>query len=314
MGESSRSTSPASGRKETASTARRSPSTASPLRPAALGWAQQLAGYPPLLSHNELEHALDREQSKLYDALAGILGLGELADGAAGAAEGAAQLASTMPRTRAKRCRRCGRSSTAPPTNEPRWCAPRSQRRRGISTLLRAQSAATRRAMSAASFASCAISPGLPVLDREQLNAATTELRDAHAAAERLRGTDAGERTRWRNSCSRRLMCMRMRTTRLSGLRNRRRAHVPVARPGPRRGDRASSRCRRRAERARDAGERDTTGPTAGHRSARGTARRRGRGCRYRPRRSPSGSAGQMLLPMMTLSRWPVISRCTGRR
>ena len=33
---------------------------------------------------------------------------------------------------------------------------------------------------------------GLPVLDREKLNAAITELRDAHAAAERLRGTDAG--------------------------------------------------------------------------------------------------------------------------
>ena len=50
-----------------------------PAPPDALGWAQQLAGYPPLLSHNELEHALDREQSKLYDALAGILGLGDLA-------------------------------------------------------------------------------------------------------------------------------------------------------------------------------------------------------------------------------------------
>src|SRR5580700_7918944 len=46
---------------------------------AALGWGRELAGYPPLLSHNELEHALDREQSKLYDALAGILGLGDLA-------------------------------------------------------------------------------------------------------------------------------------------------------------------------------------------------------------------------------------------
>ena len=41
-----------------------------PATPEALGWAQHLAGYPPLLSHNELEHALDREQSKLYDALA----------------------------------------------------------------------------------------------------------------------------------------------------------------------------------------------------------------------------------------------------
>ena len=33
---------------------------------------------------------------------------------------------------------------------------------------------------------------GLPVLDREKLNAATTELRDANAAAQQLRGTDAG--------------------------------------------------------------------------------------------------------------------------
>ena len=33
---------------------------------------------------------------------------------------------------------------------------------------------------------------GLPVLDRERLNAVTTELREAHAATDRLRGTDAG--------------------------------------------------------------------------------------------------------------------------
>ena len=45
-----------------------------------LGWAQPLADYPPLLSHNELEHSLDEKQSILYDALAGILGLGELVE------------------------------------------------------------------------------------------------------------------------------------------------------------------------------------------------------------------------------------------
>jgi ABC-type molybdenum transport system ATPase subunit/photorepair protein PhrA len=33
---------------------------------------------------------------------------------------------------------------------------------------------------------------GLPVLDREKLNAAVTEVRDAHAAAERVQATDAG--------------------------------------------------------------------------------------------------------------------------
>ncbi|MBV8528131.1 MAG: AAA family ATPase [Candidatus Dormibacteraeota bacterium] len=45
-----------------------------------LGWTQPLAAYPPLLSHNELEHSLDEKQSILYDALAGILGLGELVE------------------------------------------------------------------------------------------------------------------------------------------------------------------------------------------------------------------------------------------
>lgn len=45
-----------------------------------LGWTRPLADYPPLLSHNELEHSLDEKQSILYDALAGILGLGELVE------------------------------------------------------------------------------------------------------------------------------------------------------------------------------------------------------------------------------------------
>ena len=96
-----------------------------PASPTSLGWAQQLAGYPPLLSHNELEHALDREQSKLYDALAGILGLGDLAAAQQVLQRGAARAASTMPRTRAMRSRRCGRSSTEPPTSVRRWFVPR---------------------------------------------------------------------------------------------------------------------------------------------------------------------------------------------
>jgi len=43
-----------------------------------IGWAQPLAAHPPLLSHHELETALDEGPSRLYDALAGILGLGDL--------------------------------------------------------------------------------------------------------------------------------------------------------------------------------------------------------------------------------------------
>jgi energy-coupling factor transporter ATP-binding protein EcfA2 len=45
-----------------------------------LGWPQALASFPPLLSHNELEHALDEGPTRLHDALAGILGLGDLAE------------------------------------------------------------------------------------------------------------------------------------------------------------------------------------------------------------------------------------------
>jgi energy-coupling factor transporter ATP-binding protein EcfA2 len=43
-----------------------------------IGWTQPLAAHPPLLSHHELETALDEGPSKLYDALARILGLGDL--------------------------------------------------------------------------------------------------------------------------------------------------------------------------------------------------------------------------------------------
>ena len=163
-----------------------------PASAAALGWAPQLAGYPPLLSHNELEHALDREQSKLYDALAGILGLGDLAT-----AQQVLQKARLSREHEAKDARDALPALRATPRPDHRrtggrWCAPRCRRRRGISTPSRAPSAARRRATSAACLRKLRDLAGLPVLDRERLNAAITELRDAHAAAERLRGTDAG--------------------------------------------------------------------------------------------------------------------------
>lgn len=162
-----------------------------PVSPDALGWAQQLAGYPPLLSHNELEHALDREQSKLYDALAGILGLGDLA-----AAQQVLQKARLSREHDAKEAR-----DALPALRE---LLDRTTDERAV--LVRA-------ALSAKTWDLDAVSStvggdaqsdernvlrklrdlaGLPVLDRERLNAATTELREAHAAAERLRGTDAG--------------------------------------------------------------------------------------------------------------------------
>src|SRR5262249_59142819 len=59
------------------------------------------AASPPLLSHNEREHSLDDKQTALYDALAGILGLGDLATAQAAlretrlAYEGSAKAAKT---------------------------------------------------------------------------------------------------------------------------------------------------------------------------------------------------------------------------
>jgi predicted ATPase len=46
--------------------------------PAELGWTQALATYRPFLSYNELGSMLDQGPSKLFDALAAILGTGEL--------------------------------------------------------------------------------------------------------------------------------------------------------------------------------------------------------------------------------------------
>ncbi len=163
-----------------------------PVSPESLGWAQQLAGYPPLLSHNELEHALDREQSKLYDALAGILGLSDLAaaqqvlrkarldrEDAVKAARGALpQLRSLLERTTDERATLV-RAALAAKTWELDVVA-------GMvgGDAQSDESLVLRKLRDLA---------GLPVLDRERLNTAITELRDANAAAERLRSTDAGK-------------------------------------------------------------------------------------------------------------------------
>ncbi len=162
-----------------------------PSSPEALGWAQQLAGYPPLLSHNELEHALDREQSKLYDALAGILGLGDLAAAqqvlqkarldrehdVKAAREALPQLRALLEQTiddRAELVRAALVAKTWDLAAVASTVGGEAQSDEGI-VLRKLRDLA-----------------GLPVLDRERLNNAITELRDANAAAERLRGTDAG--------------------------------------------------------------------------------------------------------------------------
>src|SRR5580704_9320944 len=157
----------------------------------ALGWAQDLAGYPPLLSHNELEHALDREQSKLYDALAGILGLGDLAsaqqvlrDARLDREHAAKAARDALPALRALLER----------TDDERAEVVRSAL---ASKVWKLDVVAAAVDGSAAGDERSVLRKlhdlaGLPVVDRERLNATISDLRDAHASAEKLRGTDAG--------------------------------------------------------------------------------------------------------------------------
>ena len=162
-----------------------------PASPDSLGWAQQLAGYPPLLSHNELEHALDREQSKLYDALAGILGLGDLA---------AAQ--QVLQRARLSREHDAKEARDALPALRALLDRTSDERAAVVRAALSSKTwdldvVASTVGGDAQSDERSVLRKlrdlaGLPVLDRERLNAVTTELREVHAAAERLRGTDAG--------------------------------------------------------------------------------------------------------------------------
>jgi energy-coupling factor transporter ATP-binding protein EcfA2 len=157
----------------------------------ALGWAPQLAGYPPLLSHNELEHALDREQSKLYDALAGILGLGDLA-----AAQQVLQKARLNREHDAKEARDALpalRALLERTTDERAGLVRAALSGKvwdldAVTTSVGGDAQSDERSV----LRKLRDLAGLPVLDRERLNAATTDLRDAHTAAERLRGTDAG--------------------------------------------------------------------------------------------------------------------------
>ncbi len=159
--------------------------------PAELGWAAQLAGYPPLLSHNELEHALDREQSKLYDALAGILGLGDLA-----AAQQVLQKARLSREHDAKEARDALPSLRAllDRTSDERAGVVRGALASKTWDLDLVASTVGGDAQSdeRSVLRKLRDLAGLPVLDRERLNATAFELREAHAAADRLRGTDAG--------------------------------------------------------------------------------------------------------------------------
>lgn len=67
----------------------------------ATGWDRALRNYPPLLSHNELGRILEGRPTELYDALASILGLAEIA-----AAEAVLRTARLEAESAVKNCQR----------------------------------------------------------------------------------------------------------------------------------------------------------------------------------------------------------------
>ena len=157
----------------------------------ASGWTQALRSWPPLLSHNELGRILEGRPSDLYDALAGILGLGETA-----AAENALRdlrlatekqirtqtdLAGAILQQLDGLDDERARAAAAAMRQKP-WDLPAAERalsggataveERGELSWLRELST-------------------LPVLSRERLDAAVARLRDAGRDLERVAGTDA---------------------------------------------------------------------------------------------------------------------------
>jgi energy-coupling factor transporter ATP-binding protein EcfA2 len=156
----------------------------------ALGWTRALIDYPPLLSHHELEGALDAGPSKLYDALAGILGLSELA-----AAQKVLQEARLERERTAKDARDSAemlRDLLAQTDDERAATVLASLKKKDwdIDAVERSvdgraagdESSALRRLRDLAA---------LTYLDREHLTGAVRDLRAAHEVLQKLHGTDA---------------------------------------------------------------------------------------------------------------------------
>ncbi|MGH7685541.1 MAG: AAA family ATPase [Candidatus Dormibacteria bacterium] len=157
-----------------------------------LGWTHPLAAYPPTLSHNELEHSLDDKQTALYDALAGILGLGDLAksqqalrdarlgyEGSAKTAKSASEpLIQLLERTDDERA-----AFALTALKARRWDL--DALRSTVSGAAAADEHSTLRRLQEIE--------SVQAPDREELYAAVDELRDALAEADRMRGTDAAQ-------------------------------------------------------------------------------------------------------------------------
>jgi energy-coupling factor transporter ATP-binding protein EcfA2 len=155
------------------------------------GWSRALESWPPLLSHNELGRILEGRPSELYDALAKILGLGEIA---------AAETVLRDTRVEADRQIRDQERQTA--TLLGQLDGLDDERARNVAEALRQKPwdlPAVERAISSNPVAVEERSAltrlrelsTLPVLLRERVDVAVGQLREVGHELERLRGTDA---------------------------------------------------------------------------------------------------------------------------
>jgi len=155
------------------------------------GWSRALQNWPPLLSHNELGRILEGRPSELYDALAKILGLGDIAaaetllretrlevEGQIKQQERqAAVLLEQLDGLDDERAR-----SVAEALRQKPWDLPAVERALSTNPVaVEERSALTRlRELST-----------LPVVPRERVDEAAGQLREVGHDLERLRGTDA---------------------------------------------------------------------------------------------------------------------------
>jgi len=155
------------------------------------GWSRALQSWPPLLSHNELGRVLEGRPSELYDALAKILGLSEIAAAETLLRETrldaerqirdqetqAAKLLAPLEGLDDERAR-----SVAEALRQEPWDLPAVERALSTNPVaVEERSALTRlRELST-----------LPVVPRERVDEVVGQLRDVGHDLERLRGTDA---------------------------------------------------------------------------------------------------------------------------
>jgi energy-coupling factor transporter ATP-binding protein EcfA2 len=160
-------------------------------QPDQAGWDQALHSFPPLLSHNELGRILEGRPTELYDALASILGLGDIASAEA-LLRSARLEAETVVKARQRDAEQLGEqltrldderavaAATALSGREWDLAAVESAVAGGVVAVEERTVLRTLRDLST-----------LEVVDRERVRQATARLREAHEELGRVGGSDA---------------------------------------------------------------------------------------------------------------------------